>query len=129
MSKRVRARVEIVIVFRFVDADAPKNDGGMVPVSADHTPDVIDRNLLPAFIPDVLPARNFFKHQQSDLVAAVEEMARLRIVRGADDVAVEILSKDVGIHSLHAGGHGLTDKWKRLVTIKTAQLYDFAVER
>ena len=38
-------------------------------------------------IADVLPAGNFFQDEQADFVAGIEEMAGLRIVRGADDVA------------------------------------------
>ena len=61
-------------------------------------------------------------------IAAIEKMARLRIVRGAHDVAVEILAQDVGILALHARGHGLAHKGKRLVPVEPAQLDDLAVQ-
>ena len=121
--------VEVVIVARLVDAHAPENDGGMVPVAANHAADVVDGDLLPVLVADVLPAGNLFEDEQADLVAAIEEVARLRIVRGADDVAVEVLAQDVGILALHACGHRLTDEGKGLVAIEAAQLDDFAVER
>ena len=71
---------------------------------------------------------NLFEHEQADLIAAVEEVAGLRIMRGAHDVAVEILAQDVGILALHARGHGLADKGKRLVPIEAAQLDDLSVQ-
>ena len=76
----------------------------------------------------MLPAGNLLEHQQANLVAAIEEVARLRIVRGADNIAVEILAKDFGILPLYARRHGLAGKRKCLVTIQSAQLHDFAVE-
>ncbi len=97
VSEGVGAGVEVVVVARLVDAHAPENDGGMVPVAANHAADVVDGDLLPGLVADVLPAGNLFEHQQADLVAAIEEVARLRIVRGADDVAVQIVAQDVGV--------------------------------
>jgi hypothetical protein len=77
----------------------------------------------------VLPAGNLFEHQQADLVAGVEEVARLRIVRGADDVALQVLAQDDGVLALHAGGHGLAHPGEGLMAVEAAQLDDFAVER
>jgi len=71
----VGARVEVVIVLRFVDAYTPENDRWMIPVAADHASNIVDRELLPGFVADVLPSRNLFKHEQAELVAGVEEMA------------------------------------------------------
>jgi hypothetical protein len=53
-------------------------------------------------VADVLPAGNLFEHQQADLVAGVEEVARLRVVRGAHDVAVQAVAQDVGVLALGA---------------------------
>ena len=61
----------------------------MVPVAADHFADIADRDVLPGLVADVLPAGNFLEHQQAQLVAGVEELDRLRVVRGAHDVAVQ----------------------------------------
>ena len=101
----------------------------MVPVAANHAADVVDGDLLPGLVADVLPAGDLFEDEQADLVAAVEEVARLRIVRGADDVAVEILAENVGVLALRAGGHGLADEREGLMAIEAAQLDDLAVER
>ena len=128
VGQGVGAGVEVVVVARLVDAHAPENDGGMVPVAADHAADIVDRDLLPGLVADVLPAGNLFEDQQADLVAAVEEVPRLRIVRGAHDVAVQVLAQDVGVAALHARGHGLADEGEGLVAVEAAQLDDFAVE-
>ena len=84
----VGARIKIVVVLRFVDAHAPQNDGGMIPVAADHPPHVAHRQILPGFVADVLPAGDLFEDQQAEFVAGVQEVGRLRIVRGAHDVAL-----------------------------------------
>ena len=88
VGQRVGAHVEIVIVERLVDAHAPENDAGMIPVAANHAAHVIDGDQLPGFIADVLPAGDFFEDQKAEFVAGIEEMARLRVVRGADDIAL-----------------------------------------
>ena len=80
VGERIGAQVEVVIVRGLVDANAPKNDGWVVPIAADHAADVIDGGLLPWFGAGVLPARNLFKDEKTDLVAAVEEVTRLRIM-------------------------------------------------
>ncbi len=102
MRKCVGARVEVVVVARLVDAHSPEDDGGMVPVAANHAADVVDGHLLPFLVADMLPAGNLFKHQQADLVATIEEVAGLRIVGSADDIAMELLAQDVGILTLDA---------------------------
>ena len=95
MCQRVGAHVKIVIVLRLVDAHAPENDGGMVPVAADHSADIVDGNQLPWLVANVLPAGNLFQNEQADFVAGIEEVARLRVVRGADDVALELVAQNM----------------------------------
>ena len=100
----------------------------MVPVAADHAPDIVDGNILPGCVADVLPAGDLFEHEQADFVAGVEKMTRLRIVRGADDVALELVAQDLGVAALGAAGHGLPDKGKGLMAVESAQLDDLAVQ-
>ena len=87
VRQRIGARVEIVVVLRFVDAHAPQNDGGMIPVAPDHLLHVAHRQILPGLVADVLPAGDLFEDQQAGFVAGVQKMRRLRIMRGAHDVA------------------------------------------
>ena len=61
VSHGVGASVEIVIVHRLIDAHAPQDNAGMIPVSADHAADVIDRNQFPGLISNMLPAREFLR--------------------------------------------------------------------
>src|SRR5438552_11260742 len=70
----------------------------------------------------MVPAGNFFQHQQTQLVACIEEVRRLRIMRSANDVELEFFLQDVSIASLRASRHGLSDPGKSLMTIQTAQL-------
>ena len=81
-----------------------------------------------ACVADVLPSGNFFEHQQADFVAGIEEVARLRVVRGADDVALELVAQNDRIAALGTAGHGLADEGEGLMPIESAQLDDFAVQ-
>src|ERR1700761_1368124 len=100
----------------------------MIPVAANHAPDVVYRKRLPGFVANVLPAGNLFQHQQSDLVATIEEVPRLRIVRGAHDIAVQFVTEDVGILTLHTPRHRLANEWKRLMAVQTMQLDHLSVQ-
>ncbi|MCY1312226.1 hypothetical protein D9M70_626290 [compost metagenome] len=80
--------VEIVGILRLVDAHAPDDDRRVVPVALDHAADVLDRLLLPGPTADMLPAGDFLEDEQADAVAMVEKPLGLRIVRGADKVAM-----------------------------------------
>jgi hypothetical protein len=122
MRYLIRARVEIMIIARLVDADAPEDDRRMIPIAADHLLDITHAQVFPRLIADVLPAGYLFKHQQPKLVAGIEEMRRLRIVRCADDVALQFFFEDPRIAALNARRHGLADKRERLMPIEAAQL-------
>ena len=50
----------------------------MVPVATDHAPHIVDGDLLPGFVSDVLPARDLFQNQKAEFVAGIKEMTRLR---------------------------------------------------
>ncbi len=100
----------------------------MVPVAADHAPDVVDGNVLPSFVSDMLPARNLFQNQKADFVAGIKEMTRLWIMRGADNVALELVAQNLRVATLRTSWHGLPDPGKGLMTIEPAQLDDLAVQ-
>src|SRR5579872_4871105 len=100
----------------------------MIPVASNHTANVVYRNVLPSLIADMLPARYFFKNQKPEFVASIKEMARLRIMRRAYDIALKVLTKDLRIAALHTTGHCLPHIRESLVTIETAQLDYFSVQ-
>jgi hypothetical protein len=75
VGEGVGAGVEVMVVARLVDANAPQHDGGMIPVAANHAADVVDGDVLPGLVADVLPARDFFQHEEAEFVAGIEEMA------------------------------------------------------
>src|SRR3954452_22155793 len=102
MSKRVGSSVEIVVITGFINAHAPQYDGGVIPVAANHSIDVVDRNVLPGFVPDMLPSGDLFQHQQAYLVTRIQKVTRLRVMRGPDNVALELVPQDLGIASLNA---------------------------
>ena len=125
---RVGAGVEVVVVLRLVDAHAPDDDGGVVPVALDHAAHVLHRLVLPGLAADVLPARNLFKHQQADLVAAVQKVGGLRVVRGAHQVALEHVFHDVGVFGLGALAHGVAHVGVALVAVEATDFDRLAIE-
>ena len=128
MSHRVRLGVKVMIIFGFIDAHAPQNNGRMVPIPPDHAAHVVDRERLPRIVSNMLPARNLFQHQQTHLITGVQKMPGLRIVRGADDVAAQIVLHDVRVLSLCPLAHGIAGIGEGLVAVETAELECLAVE-
>ena len=124
----IGTQVEVMIVAGFVNADAPQNDAGMIPIATNHAADVVDTEQLPGLVANVLPARDFFEHEQSQFVASVEEVPGLRIVRCTHDIAVQVPPQNFSVAPLHAPRHCLTDKRKSLMTIEAAELDDLAIE-
>ena len=91
----VGAGVEVVVVERFVDAHAPEDDGGMIPIAADHAAHVVDGDGLArldrrcaasrGFLPG--PAARFRRrHPGNGAIAGSARCARC---------CSEILAKDV----------------------------------
>ena len=120
--------VEVVIVLDFVDAHAPDDDRGMVPVAPDHAADILDRLGLPGVAADMLPAGDFLEHEQAELVAAVEEVLALRVVRGAHHVEVQFVLQDLGVLLLRGAAQGVAGIGEGLVAVEAAQLQRLAVE-
>ena len=124
----VGAGVEIVVVVRFVDAHPPQRDGRMIPVAPDHLPDVPHGDILPGLVSHVLPAGDLLEHQQAGFVAGIQEMRRLRIVRGAHEVALQVVLKNEGVAPLHPGGHGAAHVREGLVAVQPAQFQVLPIE-
>src|SRR5216683_5876522 len=101
----------------------------MVPIATNHATDIVDSDVLPGNVADVLPAGDLFENEQAQFVAGVEEVPRLRIVRRTDDVALEAVAQNLRVAALHAGGHRLSNKRECLMAVESAQLDDLAVER
>src|SRR4051812_39670291 len=100
----------------------------MIPVAADHAANVVDRQILPRCIANVLPAGKFLQHEQAQLIASVQKMSRLRIVRGAHDVALEVLAQNFGVATLYPPGHCGAGAGKGLMTVESAELDDLSVQ-
>ena len=121
------AAVKGAAVRRFVDADAPENDGRMVVVAQDHFLDVLHGNILPRLVADVLPAGNFFKDQQAKLVTAVKEVCALRIMARPHEVNAELLQQ-LRVAALHPRGHGIANVGETLMAIQSMELPPFSVQ-
>ena len=68
----------------------------MVPIAANHAAHVVDGDVLPGFVADVLPARDFLEHEQPDFVAGIKKMPRLRVVGRPDNIAFEVVREVPG---------------------------------
>src|SRR5215471_13789913 len=101
----------------------------MVPVATNHALDIVHRQIFPAGIADVLPTGNLFQYQQSVFIASVKKVRRLRIVRCANDIAVEIFAQNPGVAALDASRHRLANKRKGLMAIQSAELQMLTVEK
>src|SRR5205085_7101101 len=100
----------------------------MVPITLNHLLDILEREILPIVIADVLPARDLFKDQQAIFITAVEELRRLRIVRSAHDVALEFFAQNPRVALLNSRGHRLTNVGKSLMTVQPTQLQMLSVQ-
>src|SRR5579871_5423696 len=121
-------RVEIMIIERLVDAHSPQHNRWPVPIAADHPANIVDGQILPCCVTNVLPSRNLFQDKEADFIAGVKEMPRLRIVRRPHDIAMELVAENIGITTLRATGHRLPDERECLMTVKPAQFDYFAVK-
>src|SRR5258708_12008743 len=101
----------------------------MIPVAPDHAANVVDRNILPGLVADVLPPRNFLQHEQSNFVARIQKVPRLWIMRRSNNVALEFMTKNVRIPPLHPPRHRSSNERESLVPIPSARLYNLALYR
>src|SRR5215510_11722689 len=128
MREGIRARVELMIILRFVDAYSPENYGGMVPIPPDHASHIVNCKVLPLLVSSVLPARDLLKHQESKFITGVKKMRRLRVMRCPDDIAFEFFLEDFSVAALHACGHSLTHERESLMAVETAKLDHSSVQ-
>src|SRR5436309_15475516 len=100
----------------------------MVPITLNHHLDILEGEVLPIVIADVLPAGNFLEDQQSIFIATIEKVGRLWIMRRAHDVALEFFAQNPRVALLDSRGHRLTNVGKSLMAVQAAELQMFAVQ-
>lgn len=74
-----------------------------------------------------MPSGNFFNQHDADLIAAPDEIRRLRIVRAANAVAAQAF-QDVGVLSLKPGRRRPAEKRVRFMPIEAEKLERFSVQ-
>ena len=74
-------------------------------------------DVLPLLVANVLPAGNLFEDKQAVFITGIEKVRRLRIMRSAHYVALQLFPQNPRVAPLDASRHRLTDKRKCLVTI------------
>src|SRR5208337_3535631 len=106
----------------------PDHNRRMIAVAPDHRFHVAHRQVLPAFVADVLPARWLLPRHQSQLVAGIQKRFRLRIVRAAHDVAVELLAQNLRIAAQQTRRRSEAKIRIELVTVQPEQLRAASVQ-
>lgn len=79
----------------------------MVVIAGNHRLDIVQGILLESGPADILPAGDFLKHQKTDLVAAIQKMFGLHIVRRPDDICAKLALQYLGVSLLNAFRHGV----------------------
>src|ERR1700716_4324920 len=96
MSQSVRTDEEVVVIPRLIDTHAPKDDRRMVPVTANHAANIVDGDVLPCLVADMLPSGDLFEHKKTKLIAGIEKMSRLslkcNIVRTSHDPQILLVA-------------------------------------
>src|SRR5215471_18932839 len=100
----------------------------MVPVATNHALDIVNRQILPAGIADVLPTRDLFQYQQSVFIASVKKVGRLRIMRSANNVAMEFVAQNPRVAALYARRHSLANEGKCLMAIEAPEFQMLTVK-
>ena len=91
MRESIGFAVEVIVIQTFVDTHAPEDDGRMVAVLRHHLAHILNGPALPRRVADMLPAGNFGENKKPQLVARIDKVPALRIVRRANRRAAKLL--------------------------------------
>ena len=127
-GKFVRFGIEFIAIHALVHSYAPQNNAGMASVTRYHFTDIPEAVFPPLPLAEVLPRGHFGEHKQTDLIAAVKEMDRIRIMRRAHKIAAETEFEQLGIRLLCGSGHGGAYIRIALMTVQPDKLYMLTVE-
>ena len=117
----IRSVVKFIVVHTLIDAHAPQDNAGVAAVLQDHLSQHFAGAVLPCGVADVLPAGQLGKDKQSQLVTFVQKVLALRVMTGADGVAVQLVFQNAGIVALQTLRRGVADVRVALVAVESAQ--------
>ena len=101
----------------------------MIPIPADHPASNIIKPFDKCGIGIIkLPAGNTFDNQQTILIAGIQKSRITRIMGGTDGIVAPLLQVD-RIPYLHRIGSGITDIGKSLVTVGSAHIQFFSIDK
>ena len=121
------AGIEGIIVLGLIDADAPQEDGRVIPILLYHLPGIFYSLCLPRLVTDVLPAGDFREDQNAQLIAAVKEVVGLGVMGGAHGVEAQLVFDQVSIPFLHGFRHGVAHIGIALMPVKATELCTLAI--
>ena len=119
--------IEFIIIGRFIDADAPNENAGVVELCGDHVTHILIAHFFEFFSANITPAGYLGKDHEAQLIAAIQKFFRLHIVRGAHNGKVQIIFQNVRVLFLYARRGSIADIGVRLMTVQPHQLVLFPV--
>src|SRR5262249_49732895 len=106
----------------------PDDNRGMVAVANDHVVHIAHEQIFPSIVAEIAPAGRFFPDHEAELITSVEECYGLRVMRTANDIAVEVATQHLGVAPQHARGHRAANVRVDLMAIETKKLQVATVE-
>ena len=128
MRESICFAVEFIVVQTLVDTHAPEDDGRMVAVLRHHLAHILNGPALPRRVADMLPAGNFGENKKAQLVARIDKVPALRIVRRAHRRAAKLFLQYPRILALERFRRGVAHIGIALVAVQTAEKYALAVK-
>src|SRR5688572_26195360 len=83
MTDGMKPRHESFVHFGLVERKFPQHDTGVITITPNEITSILTAGVAKTFSTDKLPAGNAVHHQNSEFIACVEKIGRLRIMREA----------------------------------------------
>ncbi len=128
LAEPVRLLIKCVIIVAFIQPGSPYDDGRMVKMSQHHVAQIAAGNFFVILSAQISPSRDLFKDHKPQLIAAVQEVFALHIVRTAHRVKSQLCLQDIRILLLRSPAHGISHIWIALMTVQADQLHLTAIE-
>ena len=129
MRERVGLGIEFVVVSRLVDPDSPENDRRVIVILIYHLTHVLQAHFSPLrVLADVLPTRDLGEYHETQLVALVEEVLAVGIMRSTREVDSQLVPEVDRVGFLRRSRHSVSDVRIGLMTVETSYLEQIAVE-
>jgi len=128
VGELARLGVQGGVVRCLVRPGGPHDHRGPAAVADHHVVHVLQHELLPRGVAHVAPAGRLLPDHDAEVVTGVEEVRRLRVVRAAHHVAVQLVLQDLRVPALQPGWGGHADVGEELVPVQAKDRQPLPVE-